>query len=361
MRANRNNRRLRVWRKLTGIATATALAFSVLGGGIATAATPDWNAGYGTDSRAVIQPSSGASSSAVKAGNRVGFFEWLRNGGTSNVSQLYLQATATPAATVYRASWSIEDGSGTVVRNGVCPSDTPLKCSFGALNAGHTVYLVVAYNTGIAVDGTTQYVDFDWSTNGATTRDGGTSRGDSLSHRDSVILTNSGDANGNFYFEQTNITVQTNQKLSGTNQQATTATVTASLTGVAVGDSPSLATLCNSTLTTGFPSWFTCSGLSSLTSVIEVGNGKTFTNGNGGPGIKVIVTFQQAPRQLSSALPFVYHYFTDSNGVGQADLITAQCVYDGGFPKGDTPSEGCLTVNGKTVTVWLFHNGPMRM
>ena len=361
MRAYQTNRRLRVWRKLTGIATAAALALSVLGGGIATAATPDWKAGYGTDSRAAFQPSSGASSSAVKAGNKVGFFEWLRNGGTSNISQLFLEATATPAATVYRASWSIEDGSGTEVSNGVCPSDTPLKCSFGALNAGHTVYLVVAYNTGIAVDGTTQQVDFSWSANGATTRDGGTSRGDSLPHRDSVILTNNGDANGNFYFEQTDITVQTNQKLSGTNQQATTATVTAGLTGVAVSDSPLLVTLCDSTLTASFPSWFSCSQLSSLTSLIEVGNGKTFKNRNDGPGIKVIVTFQQAPKQLSSARPFVYHYFKDANGVGQADLITAQCNYVAGFPDGATPSEGCLTVNGKIVTVWLFHNGPMRM
>lgn len=42
MRANRTNRRLRVWRKLTGIATASVLAFSVIGGSVQAADSRDF-------------------------------------------------------------------------------------------------------------------------------------------------------------------------------------------------------------------------------------------------------------------------------------------------------------------------------
>lgn len=361
MRATVGNRRVRTWRKLTGIIAASMLAMSAVGGGTAFASTPDWTVGHGTDSFASPQPSSGASSTAVSAGNTVGFFEWLRNDGTSNISQLYLTARTTPSAQVFGATWTIRTSSGAVVRSGVCPSTTPLNCSFGALNPTQTVYATVAFTTGNAADGTTQSVVFDWNANGNTPSDKGhTSRGDSILLNDSVILTNNGDAAGNFNFDQAAITVADNQNVSNKNPQATSVTVSGTQTGVAVGDSPSLTTPCNSTLTAGFPSWFSCSQLTSLTSSIEVGNGKTFNNTNGGPGIKVIVTFNKAPNQLNGALPFVYHYFVDAAGVGQADLITATCNYVNGFPAGDTPAEGCLTVNGKVVTVWVFYNGSMK-
>ena len=118
-------------------------------------------------------------------------------------------------------------------------------------------------------------------------------------------------------------------------------------------------TPCNATLTAGFPSFFSCSQLTSLTSVVEVGNGKTFNNPNGAgtPGIKVIVSFAKAPTQLSGANPFVYHYWTDAAGahaeLDHGDLH--RCV--GGVPEQHGP---CLVVGNKHVTVWLPHNGPMK-
>ena len=104
-------------RRTRGIASAmvaTALvALSILGSGTALAANPTWIVGHGTDSSLVgPQPASGASSSAVSAGAEVGFFEWIRNDDTSNISQLSVVATTTPSATVVGASWTIKNAGG---------------------------------------------------------------------------------------------------------------------------------------------------------------------------------------------------------------------------------------------------------
>jgi hypothetical protein len=45
-------------------------------------------------------------------------------------------------------------------------------------------------------------------------------------------------------------------------------------------------------------------------------------------------------------------------GAAGAELITELCVYGPGNLPTNTTS--CLTVGNKNVTVWVFHNGPMR-
>ena len=360
MRASEGNGRVRTWRKLAGIAAAAALALSVIGGGTANAATPaGWVAGYGTDSSPTApQPISGASSTAVSAGNKVGFFEWLRNDGPSNISQLFVNEIT--SASVAGSQWSIRDNSlGTTIRAGSCPVATPLVCSFGALNNGQTVYLVVAFTVPSNIaDGHPFGVQFDWNTTGVPPGKNN-SHGDALIKGDSVIVTNNGDAAGNFNLGDTaGLTVFDNQKLNGQNRQATLANVVDVQVGVAVGDGPS-ATLpfpCQNDVPTGF----LCSSLTSQVSLVEVGNGKTFanTNGAGTPGIKVIVSFAQTPNQLGGSNPFVYHAWVDSAGGQHVELITATCHYAGGFPDNQGP---CLDVGNKIVTVWLTHNGGIRM
>ncbi|MBI3748692.1 MAG: hypothetical protein HY262_07595 [Chloroflexi bacterium] len=335
-----------------------ALALSVIGGGTAYAGTPaGWVAGFGTDSGATPQPGSGASTTAVSAGKTVGFFEWLRNDGPSNISQLFVNVTSKPTASVAGAQWTIKDnGTGGVVRSGICPTVTPLVCSLGALNDGQTAYLVAAFTVASNVaDGATEAITFNWNTTGVPPGKN-KSHGDALSWLDSAAVTNNGDAAGDFNFGDPNgLTVADNQKLTGKNQQATSATVVSTLTGAAVGDSPTLSIPC----TDGVPAGFQCSSLTSLVSTVEVGNGKIFSNPNGGgtPGIKVIVSFAQAPNQLTGANPFAYHYYFDSTGAPQVELITQICQYSGGFPTNIGP---CLTVGNKQVTVWLTHNGGMR-
>src|SRR5918995_3597425 len=167
MRATSHPRRPRGRGLITGLVTASVLTLSVFAGGTVLGANPKWVVGHGTDSSAAVQPDSGASSSAVAAGRRVGFFEWLRNDDTSNISQLYVSASTTPGATVVGATWAIKTGAGTTVRTGICPTTTPLNCSFGALNAGHTLYLVAAFTTRADLaDGATQNVRFEFNTTG---------------------------------------------------------------------------------------------------------------------------------------------------------------------------------------------------
>ena len=208
-------------------------------------------------------------------------------------------------------------------------------------------------------DGATQAVHFEFNTTG-TPGGKNNSHGDAKAIDDQVGVTNNGDANGDFNLAQASLTVADDQALQkNRNPQATTVTVNALAVGAAVGDSPTLTTPCNATLTAGFPSFFSCSLLTSLTSTVEVGNGKTFNNANGAgtPGIKVIVSFAKAPSQLSGANKFVYHYWTDTAGA-HAELITATCTIVGGFPSNTGP---CLVVGNGNVTVWLTHNGNMRM
>jgi hypothetical protein len=269
------------------------------------------------------------------------------------------------------AHWVIKDSSGSPVpgRFGDCPTATPLVCNFGPVNATQTVYLVAAFAVPATATGVN--LKLDWNTTGVPPGDttGGEptknkSHGDSLPWSDSVAVTSNGDAAGDFNINQQTFTVANDQKVTGKNQQATSITVNETLIGAAVGDSPSEPqAVCNPTLIAAivaeFP-WFSCSSLTTLTSRVEAGNGKPFNNQNGGPGIKVIITFAQAPSQLSGDHPFAYHYFIDSSGTAHAELITAQCTFLNGFPDGETRSEGCLQVNGKSVTVWLFRNGGMK-
>jgi hypothetical protein len=349
-------------RRTRGIASAMVItavvALSILGGGAAMAANPSWVVGHGTDSFAVPQPLSGASSSAVSAGAEVGFFEWIRNDDTSNISQLSVVGTTTPSATVVGASWTIKNAGGATVGSGLCPAATPLNCAFGALRSGETLYLVAAFTTasGLA-DGSTQRARFDFNSTG-TPGGGNNSHGDSTFVNDEVKVTSNKDAAGDFNFNQLSLTVADNQDVGSKNPQSTSVTIGATAVGAAVGDSPSLQTPCTPALTQGFPSFFSCSLLTSLTSTVEVGNGKIFNNPNGAgtPGIKVLVKFFKAPSQLTGANPFAYHYWEDATGA-HAELITTPCALAGGFPTNAGP---CLIVGNKQVTVWLLHNGPMK-
>lgn len=356
MRAIEGNHGARRWPRAGALVALLLIIAAMLPVGALAATPAGWVAGFGTDSSAATQPSSGASSSFVAAGKRVGFFEWLRNDGPSNIAQLFLtEGITAPSAPVAGASWIIKNSSGGEIRHGTCPTATPLNCSFGALNATQTVYVVVALTTSANLaDGASLGVDFLWNTTGKPPGKNN-SHGDSLPWADDIAISKNGDASGDFNIDQPTFTVEDNQKVTGKNAQATSVTFSGGLVGAAVGDSPDLvqAPCDDATLPADFPDWFSCSLLTSLTSVIEVGNGKTFTNASGGPGIKVLISFNQSPHQLGDANPFVYH--VSATG---PELITETCDFGtGNLPLNHT---SCLTVGNKNVTVWVFHNGPMR-
>jgi len=357
MRATDGNRRARTWQELAGLVAASLLTVSVIGGGTASAATPaGWVAGHGTNSSpTALQPGSGASSAIVGAGNTVGFFEWLRNDGPSNISQLYVNETT--SATVVGAQWTIKDSSGQPVpgRSGFCPVAPSLVCNIGALNATQTAYLVAAFAVPASAANRSLGVAFGWNTTGVVVLSGkNKSHGDAISQTDQVQVagSNNADADGDFNFgDATNeLQVQT-APVGGNNKQSTFLAVGGTQVGAAVSDSPSLPPAkCTDALivdiVTANP-WFSCQQLTSLTSVVEAGNGRTF-----GTPFKVIVTFKNAPSQLTGPNPFVYHYYVDTNGAEHAELIT---------PCAATPVYPCITVGNNVVTIQMFHNGPMRM
>jgi hypothetical protein len=179
---------------------------------------------------------------------------------------------------------------------------------------------------------------------------------------DSILVSRNGDANGDFQLDSTTglFTVFDNAP-GGNNKQGTSASVNGveAQIGISVADGPNLLQVPCIAPDGGFPSWFSCSLLTSLTSYVEVGNGKTFNNPNGAgkPGIKVIVQFKDQVQQLTGSHPFAYHYYL-VDGVGHSEIIDTVCTIVGGFPDNLGP---CITVTStRQVTSWLLHNGGMK-
>lgn len=365
MRASEGSRRVSAWRKLTGLVSASVLVLSIIGSGTASAATPaGWSAGCGIDSSLAAgqEPCSGASSTLVSAGHTVGFFEWLRNAGPSNISQLYVVGTSSAATA--GAQFTIKDSAGNVVAGPVsCPIASPLICSVGALNAGQTVYLVAAFTAPPSTADGSLSVSFDWNSTGIVVTGKNKSHGDAINQTETVQVAGSGnvDAAGDFNFAGTGLTVVDGAVGPG-NAQQTSVTIAAGQFGAAVADGNQPNPPCKPSLTVGFPSWFKCSSLSSETSTLEVGNGATFDNPNGAgtPGILTTVSFVSAPNQLHGGHPFVYHYWKVGTSE-YAELITAPCTFGPAFPGFPTNIGPCLTVGSNSVTFWLTHNGGARM
>jgi len=130
-----------------GLVMTSAIALSILGGGTALAKAPAWPTGHGTDFQNPF-PDSGASSTTVTAGKSVGFYEWLRNPGSSNISQLFMNVAISPGDQL-GVKWTIKTDAGAVVRSGTCVINSMPLCSFGPLNAGQTVYVLAAFRVAI--------------------------------------------------------------------------------------------------------------------------------------------------------------------------------------------------------------------
>jgi hypothetical protein len=342
-----------------GLVMTSVIALSILGGGTALAKAPTWPTGHGTDFQNPF-PDSGASSTTVTAGKSVGFYEWLRNPGSSNISQLFMNVAISPGDQL-GVKWTIKTDAGAVVRSGTCVINSMPLCSFGPLNAGQTVYVLAAFRVSPS-SGPTQTLKLDFNSTGIPPG-GNNSHGDDVFTTSLVQVTpaGDGDASGDFNFDQASLTVQNNPVGPGNTQQ-TSLSLFAPGFGAFVNDNPNLvAARCTNALIADIVvqnSWFSCKKLSSLTSLLEAGNGGTFTNPNGGPGIKVVVSFASAPSQLNGGHAFVYHVWTDATG-DHAELITATCALDAaGFPTNQAP---CLIVGTNSVTFWLTHNGNARM
>jgi hypothetical protein len=355
MRAISTHRRRGV---LAGLITGSLLAWSILGSGTALAANPNWVAGFGTDRTASPLPTTGQSSTTVAAGKEVGFYTWLWNADTSNMSQLYVTATFDGASA--GATYQIKNAAGIVVRSGSCAPAAALDCSVGPLNSGNTIYVTAAFTTNAsAKDGSNAPITIEYNTTG-TPPGKNNSHGDAKQLLDSIGISSNPDADGDFNLNNpVGLNIADNQSVSNKNPQATSASVVSLGIGGSVGETAGTNTICDTSLLTNPPVWFSCSLLTSQTSAIQIGNGKNFynPNGTGTPGIQAKILFKKAPSQLTGSNPFVYHQWADSTGT-HAELVTQPCgTLVGGFPNVQGP---CLIIGNNSVTVWLVHNGNMR-
>ena len=314
----------RVSRTLGSVVISISLAAGLLAIPAASlAALPLVHTGYGTDSSAAVQPSTGALPTTVALGEPVAFQIWARNDDTSNVSQFYLDAFT--AGTFSGATWSKSSG-----QSGTCAPTTTSECSFGQLRPGVTVYVTAVFITPTTGPGMS--VNFEFSTTGLGSGSGDNSHGDTFPISDSVALSSDPNFGGRYVNGNSQTTVQNNQVLGTGNKQSTI--VYSPTTGIGV-------TVQDGSANGGCDPSKTCF---SETSEIHVGDG-TAKYGQ----FKVVVNLHSSeiPSGVNANTLVVYH-----DGVA----VTATC--------GKNPAADCYLVKkfswGLQVTIWLKHNGKLQ-
>jgi len=168
----------------------------LLGTGIATAATPGWTFTNQTYIPDTVQPGSDA-----------GYSFTIKNGGKSNISQLFLVSDSTQPITYLDTSRGIT----------MCQQSPYLKCAFGALNAGATIDVVIAYTTPSS--GTSFAPTFGLNGTGNTPDPGSNSHGDTKSYQFTTTLNSSINFNGGF--QLAGHAIGTYDVLSNSNKQST--------------------------------------------------------------------------------------------------------------------------------------------
>jgi hypothetical protein len=314
----------RVSRNLVSLSLSISLALALIAvPATSLAALPLVHTGFGTDSGAAVQPTTGAIPPTVRPGEPVAFQVWARNDDTSTVSQFYLKAAT--AGTLTSATWHKSSG-----QSGTCVGTSTYDCSFGQLKPQVTVYVTAVFTTPTA--GSSMGVNFVFSTTGLGSGTGDNSHGDTFQIPDSVALNSDADFGGRYITGSTLKTVQNDQTLGSGNKQSTIVYSPATGIGVTVEDGPGVSSGC-------------ASGCFGETSEIHVGNGSSQYG-----AFKVVVNLHSSeiPSGVNANNIVVYH-----DGVA----ITTTC--------GKTPVADCYSVKkfswGLQVTIWLLHNGKLNM
>jgi hypothetical protein len=281
--------------------------------GIAQASPPNWSM------HVIPLPAT------VANGSNAGFDVTISNTGPSNISSLFLvsQTTATP---VYLVS---------TTRPGACNEATltgPLMCAFGALNAGESVNVVVAWATPSS--GASYDPGLEGNTTGQTFKDPKRSHGDTLTDPAFTGITLRGDKNYGGGFNLSGI-VADNNGLGHKNVQATSVVPPQANIPVTVADGPDVEF--NFTGPgTQFGEW----------SDINVNSGHDY--GATFFPVTLLVYGQSAPNDLSTIK--VVHV-----GASTTDVLS-QCT--------TTVHENCIQVskvgNDVQIIVWLHQNGGVR-
>lgn len=307
------------------IAASTALM--VLGIGTVSATPPGWK---------FVNPK--AVPPQVKPGNDAGYSFTILNDGRSNISQLFLTDSIEAAPTYLFTSRGTD----------VCVTSPDLLCSFGALNAGDSIDVVIAYST-VGITTSTLDVTFQLNGTGATFSDGDkqSSHGDTKDQKLTTALI----ANKNFVggFTPDLVTYSNDPDLGPKNIQSGSVDSPAAHIGVSLEDG-----LSDSTFScTGVPG---CARRFGEWARVYVADGATFS---GGIHIRIVVLGSKVPSGATVDNIVLLHVPTLADGsLGTPYAISTRCSTST-LPT--VPGVECITVtkvgNNFQIDGWLNSNG----
>ena len=287
--------------RLAAVVSAAVVATTMFAG-VASAAPPNW-----VMSVTKLPPS-------VSPGQPAGYQIDIVNNGPSNISTLFL-TDSVAAAPVYVTT---SQGSCTTSSSG-------LVCNFGAVNAGGTVQVVVAYAT--PGSGSTFPVSFQLNTTGVTFTDvKNRSHGDLLTVAVSTALNNNKNFAG-FFTTAANQGIGDNDQLSGNNKQSTRLEGLLGAVPATVSDGSLLPDACTTSVDQGID----CTLVDGETSVVDVANGAPDSD-----GFFIIIHYKNG----STPTAFVH-----TLGGGLQEKINA-C--------GATPVAPCFTWDAATTTATIL-------
>jgi hypothetical protein len=300
-------------RRLVTVASSAILVLMLLGAGIATASTPGWAFTNTATLPATVTPGADA-----------GFQFDIVNQGKSNISQLYLTTSDNAVPSYFSNS-----------RGTVCQLSPTLFCAFGALNAGDSIHVLIAYTTPTL--GSSFGIIFQINGTGVSFTDPHRSHGDTLSQPFTTALSADPNFAGGFQIKD-GTTYTTNNVLSKRNDQSSAATSGALLVPVTIQDG----------LTTP-PDGATdpCATLHCIGdwTALQVGNGT-----DGPVKVTLVLYGKSVPNGATVDNIGLWH---------QNTLVSLRCSDPSSIPNGGTNE--CVTVTlvgiNFQIVAWLLHNG----
>jgi hypothetical protein len=263
--------------RLASMLVAAMLSVLLLGVGATAAKTPNWSMTVTTIP------------TTVSPGAYAAFQITIANGGSSNIAKLFLTSNRSDVPFAVSPSTGCTAG--------------PLSCSLGALGSGKSVTRTVVYKTSAAASSFD--VTFQANTSGATSSDGGTSHGDTLTKSVSMPENGSGNFAGGYAVDSSSFST------GGGDSQQTTVVPPATGIGVTITESGG-GNPCGSGTPIG------------QLSTINVGNGATF-----GPFLMTLtIQASSLPDELELGQVKVCHLYDNGNHVylPPCSLDTAQAA-----------------------------------
>jgi hypothetical protein len=294
-------------------ALCLAGSFTLAAAGSASASPPRWEM-HVVDLPALVANGSGA-----------GYQVTITNNGPSNISQLFLVTKVLNSPGILTTT------------QGTCsdPNSGPLRCDFGALNAGQSVTVIAGYAT--PASGSSFDPVFQANSNGVSFTDPKRSHGDTLQDPNEAptVLTKNANFAGGFAINRDD--VKTADNVGKKNVQSTTVTPpTVGVITTAQDGLPASAFTCTGCTKTLFGDW----------SRVTVGSGEPF--GDLFP-VTLLVYGKALPNDATQDSIDLVHVLDD----GTTEILSTRC--------GDTPTLNCVTVtpvgSNYKITGWVDENG----